>query len=247
MKKSSGGIKLGVENKRNLAVLGGLMVVLLGVWWINRTPDAPAPAAAPKPSAAAPAPGIRTPVSAGQKPQTPTRARAGRFGRGQSVQEFKPSLLSDTPIDPAKVDPTLRLDLLGRLQNVRVESGARSIFDFGAAPTPKVQIAQVKPILPRDTWQPATLPQKPAPPGPPPPPPPPPPIPLKFYGFSSQRRDGLKRAFFLEGEDIFIAGEGDTIKSRYKVIRIGVNSAVVEDISNKHQQTLPLTEEAQQS
>ena len=33
------------------------------------------------------------------------------------------------------------------------------------------------------------------------------------------------------------------IKNRYKIIRIGVNSAVVEDTTDKHQQTLPLEEE----
>ena len=54
-----------------------------------------------------------------------------------------------------------------------------------------------------------------------------------------------KRAFFLDGEDIIIAGEGDLIKKRYKIVRIGVNSAVVEDTEFKsnNQQTLPLEAE----
>ncbi|MGH9667513.1 MAG: hypothetical protein ACRD9L_24080, partial [Bryobacteraceae bacterium] len=77
-----------------------------------------------------------------------------------------------------------------------------------------------------------------------PPKPPPAPIPLKFYGFVNPVARGPKRAFFIEGDDIFVAAEGDTIKNRYKVIRIGVNSAVVEDTSNKNQQTLKLVEEA---
>jgi hypothetical protein len=57
---------------------------------------------------------------------------------------------------------------------------------------------------------------------------------------------GDKRAFFLDGEDIVIAGEGDMIKKRYKIVRIGVNSAVVEDTEfkgNNNQQTLPLEAE----
>jgi hypothetical protein len=87
-----------------------------------------------------------------------------------------------------------------------------------------------------------TGPLQPPKPPPPAPPPPPPAIPLKFYGFTSYRQ-GVKRAFFMEGEDIFVAAEGDTIKNRYKIIRIGVNSAVVEDINFKNQQTLPLLEE----
>jgi hypothetical protein len=85
------------------------------------------------------------------------------------------------------------------------------------------------------------------PPKPPAPPPPPkaPPIPLKFYGFVNPSKADNKRAFFLDGDDIVIAGEGDTIKKRYKVIRIGINSAVVEDTQFKSnsQQTLPLETE----
>jgi hypothetical protein len=77
-----------------------------------------------------------------------------------------------------------------------------------------------------------------------PPKPPPPPIPFKFYGFIAPATGGLsRRAFFLEGEDIFVAGEGEMIKKRYKVVRIGVNSAVVEDTQHSHQQTLRLEEQ----
>jgi hypothetical protein len=49
----------------------------------------------------------------------------------------------------------------------------------------------------------------------------------------------------LDGEDIIIAGEGDMVKKRYKIVRIGVNSAVVEDTQFKsnNQQTLPLEAE----
>jgi hypothetical protein len=73
--------------------------------------------------------------------------------------------------------------------------------------------------------------------------PPLPPIPLKFYGYVGESQGPVKRAFFLDGEDIVVAGENETIHNRYKVIRIGLNSAVVEDTTNKNQQTLPLVEE----
>ena len=77
------------------------------------------------------------------------------------------------------------------------------------------------------------------------PPPPPPPIPLKFYGYSGALRSTVRRAFFLDGEDIVQAGDNEIIRNRYKILRIGVNSAVVEDTLTKNQQTLPLAEEAQ--
>jgi hypothetical protein len=59
-------------------------------------------------------------------------------------------------------------------------------------------------------------------------------------------RPDVKRAFFLDADEIVIAGEGDLIKKRYKIVRIGVNSAVVEDTTFKGtntQQTLPLEAE----
>ena len=84
---------------------------------------------------------------------------------------------------------------------------------------------------------------KPQPPGPPAPPPPPP-ITLKYYGYSSARGDNRKHAFFLDGDDILVAAEGETVKKRYRVVRIGVNSVVMEDTQFKHEQTLPLQEEA---
>jgi hypothetical protein len=246
-------IKLGADKKRT-AVLGGLLAILVLVWWLNRedTPSVTATTTTPpRPAASVPAPGIRTPVPA-TRPRTPegdpgSPVRAAQFGRGrgQAVQEFKPSLKPDENMDPSQVDPTLKLALLERLRSVTTEGASRSVFDFGQAPAPKIEVAKVKPINPMEKGV-MTGPVQPPKPAPPPPPPPPPPIPLKFYGFTAQRQ-GPKRAFFLEGEEIYVAAEGETIKNRYKIIRIGVNSAVVEDTTNKHQQTLPLAEEAQQS
>lgn len=43
-----------------------------------------------------------------------------------------------------------------------------------------------------------------------------------------------------------MAAEGDTVKDRYKVVRFGVNSVVMEDTANQNQQTLPLVEEVKQ-
>jgi hypothetical protein len=240
-------MKLGADKKK-IAMLGGLVVVLLIVWWINR-PDTPASTTstpAPRPVAQAPS-GIRTPLT---RPRTPagepgSPVRAAHFGtRGQAAQEFRPSLAPETPIDPSKVDPTLRTDLLAKLQGVHVEGGSRSVFDFGQAAAPKPEVEKAKPVVP-SIWAKGVrlFPMKPPDPPAPAPPPPPPPIPLKFYGFTASRA-GSKRAFFMEGDDIYVAGEGDTIKNRYKIIRIGVNSAVVEDTQFKHEQTIPLTEEA---
>jgi hypothetical protein len=61
-------------------------------------------------------------------------------------------------------------------------------------------------------------------------------------------RPDVKHAFFLDNDEIIVAGEGDLIKKRYKILRIGVNSAEVEDTTFKGdntKQTLPLETELQ--
>ncbi len=54
----------------------------------------------------------------------------------------------------------------------------------------------------------------------PPPPPPPPPINLGFYGYAAEKT-GQKQVFLLQGDDIFIASEGDVVDRRYRVVKIG--------------------------
>jgi hypothetical protein len=241
--------QLGAEPKK-LAILGGLAVVLIVVYFINRTPDVPQQAASITPAAA------RNPVpleslgararsvqsAAGLTPQGPPDTGSARRGQA-AIQDFKPTLKLPDGVDVSRIDPALKLNLLAQLQNLPLEGGERSLFEFGAAPkprTPTPTVAPVKPITPLPS---AETPGVPATP----PKPVIPPIPLKFYGYVSDSRNiapgAAKRAFFLDGEDIVVAGENDVIHNRFKVIRIGVNSAVVEDTTNKNQQTLPLIEE----
>jgi hypothetical protein len=241
--------QLGAEPKK-LAVLGGLAVVLIVVYFINRTPDIPQQAASITPQAA------RNPVpleSLGARARTvqrtgglaaPASPGTGSTRRGQSaIQDFKPTLKLPDGADVSRIDPALKLDLLAQLQTLPLEGGERSLFEFGAAPKPKLPtptVAPVKPVTPSPSPETSGVPAAP-------PKPVIPPIPLKFYGYVSDSRNvapgAAKRAFFLDGEDIVVAGENDVIRNRFKIIRISVNSAVVEDTANKNQQTLPLIEE----
>jgi hypothetical protein len=170
-------------------------------------------------------------------------ARDGSARGTRTAEDFKPSLKPKEGVDVTSIDPTLNLGMLAKLRNLPMEGGARSVFKEGAPPPPPpppdVKI-KPGPMLTTDANGKSTGPAKP--PGPPPVPPPPP-IPLKFYGYANQTRGGSKQAFFLDGEDIRIAGENDIIRNRYKIVKIGVNSAVVEDTTDKHQQTLPLEPE----
>jgi hypothetical protein len=129
----------------------------------------------------------------------------------------------------AQLDPTLRMEAMLVTESLVYSGSGRNIFSASSVP---VDIP--KPI--------ANVRTKPLPPPPPPPPvgpPPPPPIDLKFFG-TATAPDGTRRAFLLHGEDVFLASGGDIVQRRYKVISIGANSIVVEDMGNNNRQTLPL-------
>jgi hypothetical protein len=234
--------KLGAEPKK-LAVLVGLIVLLGVVYFINSSSGPSTPVASTAPAAGSsgtPAP--RATVAQTQPlPATRTLPRNATMRRGEgSITDFKPSFKLPEDIEVSRIDPSLHLDAIAKLRGVPLEGGQRSLFDFGLAPKPAAPPPPVQPIKP------APLPAAAVDPNAPPPAPvkpPPPPIPLKFYGYVNGSVGNSRQAFFLEGDEIFVAGENDLIHNRYRVIRIGVNSAVVEDTSNKNQQTLPLVEE----
>ena len=119
------------------------------------------------------------------------------------------------------LDPTLRLDLLASVEGVQYKGSGRNIFrGQEEAPIPR----PVAPVLKTSTG-----------------PPPPVPINLRFYGFASKPGEARK-VFLSQGEDIFIAAEGDIVNRRYRILHIGVNSVEVEDVLDKRRQVLPLTQ-----
>src|SRR5678815_133330 len=63
--------------------------------------------------------------------------------------------------------------------------------------------------------------------------PPTPPINLKFFGFASKPGQP-KKIFLSQGEDVFIAGEGDIIDRRYRILHITPVSVEVEDVLNNN-------------
>jgi hypothetical protein len=65
---------------------------------------------------------------------------------------------------------------------------------------------------------------------------------LKFYGIATPPASGEKKAFLIDGDEIIIATEGETIARFYKVIRIGVSSIELEYSRSQRRQSLPLLE-----
>lgn len=236
-------MKIGAEPKK-VAFLAALLIIAGLILYFNVFAGDSAPKSAPVRVAVNPAPVVTAPLVAGRAPSRERR----RTSNNVTVSEFKfregtePG--ADKP-DPASIDPTLRLDLLAKLQQVELPTSLRNIFQYGAAPPPP---EAVKPVdLPKNTTKIAINQTPPKPPGPPGPPPAPtaPQMTFKYYGYKVSKSDGRKQAFLLDGEDIIIAGENDSVKlGRYKVVRIGVNSITIEDTQFKSTQTLQLQPDA---
>jgi len=242
------GMSLGAEPKQ-LAALGGLLLILAIVWFVTRdSGGSPGPSQQSASTTRVP-PDLKSVPSAATRRDLPGGPK--RLGSRQTlsagVKEFRPSLKpdKDNPIDPSRTDPTIHLASLIKIQGVPLAGGGRSLFDFGSMPSAEAAKTATAVVKPKNVFV-AYGPPKPEPMPPPPPVPPPPAIPLKFYGFVHSARLNDRRAFFMENEEIFIASEGEMIKKRYKLVRIGVNSADLEDTQYKNnKQTIKLAEEAQ--
>ena len=177
----------------------------------------------------------------------PHRRASLAAAAGRAPTSFIPRLRSkrkEEQIDTMTVDPTLRLDLLAKVQNVRLDGGQRNLFQFGKAEVADLKGPEPK-IVPkvRERMGPPEAPPPPPPPGPPPVVPPPP-FTMKYYGLATKRIDNKKTAFFLDGEDIILATEGMTVKKRYKIVRINAESVVMEDTDVKREQTVKISEDA---
>lgn len=129
------------------------------------------------------------------------------------------------------LDPTLRLDLLASSEQTVYQGNNRNIFVSQAE-----EIPQPKGNGVTDTKT-AQTPVYVAPN-----PPPAPPIPLKFYGFASSPGEP-KKIFLKQGEDVFVAGEGEIVNRRYKVVRISPTSVEIQDmVYSGPPQNIPLTQ-----
>ena len=130
------------------------------------------------------------------------------------------------PVAEPRLDPTLDLNLLSQSEEIKYAGNGRNIFVVGSVPIEKPKA--------NGTDKQAGLRL-------PPPIQPPPAITLKFFGFAN-RPGETKKVFLSQGEDVFIAAEGDIVDRRYRVLHISPTAVDVEDVINNNRQSLPLTQ-----
>jgi len=159
----------------------------------------------------------RPPAAAPVAPNVP-RPVARRSSTGRPIKPSEPRL-----------DPTLDLDLLRQSEQIKYAGSARNIFVAGS------------PIPVDDGTTDHRKKHETAAPTGPPPIPPPPPINLKFYGFASKPGEP-KKVFLSQGDDIFVASEGDIVNRRYRVVHIAPTSVDIEDVLYNNRQSIPLTQ-----
>ena len=239
----------GPQDKKKLMIYGGIVGLLLLYSVYTNFLSGPAAPATEHPTAAAvKAPASDAVTTSGPAPKVARRSKA--VGR-QRADEFHPVYLATRPEnrpDVTKIDPTLRLDLLAKVEGVDAAGGKRNLFVFGPPPPPPMSDALKGKIEP--TVRPTQATQNQQPPQPPNPESLPLQINLKYYGIVSLSQGGAKTACFLDSsnnEEILLAGEGETLKRRFRVMKIGATAVVMQDTESKREQTLPLAPEAKGS
>jgi len=151
-------------------------------------------------------------------------------GRPAATNTVSPAAVATARITPSKLDPTLHPEGMLLTESLVYAGNGRNIFLAGSVPAE----AAVKIPTPVTTAR--YVAPTPIATGPPPPPP----IDLRFFG-TSTRKDGVRQAFLLHGEDVFVAGTGDVVNRRYKVGVISLTTVEVTDMTNNNMQRLPMS------
>jgi hypothetical protein len=205
-------LRLGTENKKQVYIVIGLFAVIIPAlaWEMYGMFATPS---TPLPTVAP----VSTPVLH-NAPVAPKYSSAASAPTGKEAEKLSNSGL----------DPSLYLDKLEQSEQVEYAGTGRNIFSAESAP-PVIPV----PIKGARNDQPNVTSGPPAPPAPPKPPP----IDLKYFGYA-QAKDKSLKAFFVHGEDIFMAKSGDIVDHRYKVGAITANSVQVTDLGYNNTETL---------
>ena len=132
---------------------------------------------------------------------------------------------------PSRLDPSLHPEGMLLTESLVYAGSGRNIF----LPPGAVAAVAAVPKIPSPAASPRFVPpvvnSGPAPP---------PPIDLRFFG-TATRHDGVRQAFLLRGDDVFVASTGDVVSRRYRVGTISLTSVEVTDLTNSNTQRLTMS------
>lgn len=240
-------MKGGADNRKKTILAGVLGTIALGAVGYTlvselgggSTPP-PASAAPVAGASSAPAPTASSSLSQPAEAIKSTSSNSGTgTGNAQAsnnagqgpVPGVDATLIAKTK---TSLDPTLDETAMLRTERLVYSGAGRNIFSLVYTP-PAATIPKVTPPV---------RPTPPPVPGPPRQsgPPPLPPIPLKFFGTIGAGRGSSAplRAFLLNGDDVYLASQGDIVAHKFKIDAINPANIQVEDLTNHNKQTLPL-------
>jgi hypothetical protein len=130
-------------------------------------------------------------------------------------------------------NPQLHWSALEKARKTEYKGTGRNPFSAIAAPPPA-------PLHPKPKAEPVVVPQ-PVVDLPPPPPTLPPN--MKFFGYGTIPNSNSRRAFFSNGEDIYVVAEGEVLLNQYRILKVNNASLEFEEVSTGRRGTAPLVEQ----
>jgi hypothetical protein len=220
-------LALGTENKRQVIIASvlGVILVICGFVVFHMFFGSPSPSdSGPVPAApsAQNQPVQNEPAPAGGQPGTSSGAPASSsHASGNEAQR----------LSNAGIDPALHFDKLAESEDVEYSGSGRNIFSAESIPIPiPVPIKSGRNTTVSNT------------PPPPPAPPKPPAIDLRYFGYSQDDHKVLK-AFFMHGDDIFMAKTGDIVDHRFKIGAIHPLNVEVTDLAYNNTQVVEISQQ----
>jgi hypothetical protein len=131
-----------------------------------------------------------------------------------------PSGKQKISVELSRYDPVVKLDLLKELEDRPLPELERNPFEFVTAPA-NAATAHTTAAGPAAAQ-----------------PPPPPPVTLKLMGYS-EGKGGIKEAMVSDEDQVFVVHEGDSIGTRYKIIKITPTVITVQDATIHQTVDLP--------
>jgi hypothetical protein len=156
----------------------------------------------------------------------------------QKTSNSQPALLQDPKL-LAVENPSIRWGELRDAQGTEYKSNGRNPFSTIKPPTPaeikKQQDDEAKlraaapPPVPIEPPKPTTASLPPN---------------IKYFGYGTVPAGSPRRAFFVDGDDVYIVREGDTLLGRYRILKVGNTNLEFQEISSGLHGTAVLEEPA---
>jgi len=208
-------MKINKQQQRQVFILSGLVALLaLTIWWVTGSPG----------SGATPAVTNIPQEQALDLKDLYLAKNPRRSGRRKEVS-FR------------DIDPSIHLEKLEDF-DPGTPLNARNMFSTEAV---HERVVSAKTSKPGSAGSAANL--TPGNQPPPPPRPAPPPmviINLKFFGTKTDLGHKRRQGFFADGDEVYLASEGDLVANRYRILRIGDSSAEIEELSSKTRRQITL-------